>query len=67
MTEREIDLTQEGPKALPALARVSDVAKACGISVGTIYHLIGDGDITATKVRGALRVHRDSVLSYFGL
>ena len=60
------ELAKNGPQALPALARVSEVAKSVGLSVGTIYKLIADGDITAVKVRGALRVHRESVLDYFG-
>lgn len=60
------ELAKNGPQALPALARVSEVANSVGLSVGTIYKLIADGDITAVKVRGALRVHRESVLDYFG-
>lgn len=68
MTRQECEqLTKDGPRALPALARVSDVAKSVGLSVGTIYKLIASGDIHATKARGAVRVHRDSVLEYFGL
>lgn len=60
-------LEMDGPKALPKLCRVSDVAQACGLSRTTIYKLMKSGDIKATQARGAWRVDRDSVLSYFGL
>lgn len=64
MTKEE--LKQEGPRALPALARVSEVAQSVGMSVGTIYKLVDSQDLKAVKVRGAVRIHRDSVLDYFG-
>ena len=60
-------LEMDGPKALPKLCRVSDVAHACGLSRTTIYKLRKSGDRKATQARGAWRVDRDSVLSYFGL
>lgn len=51
---------------MPALARVSEVAQSVGMSVGTIYKLVDSQDLKAVKVRGAVRIHRDSVLDYFG-
>ena len=53
---------------LPALLTVGQVARdVLGVSERTVYRMIDDGQIRAVKVRGALRINRDVLLSQFGL
>lgn len=53
---------------LPALLTVGQVARdVLGVSERTVYRMIEDGQLRAVKVRGALRINRDALLSQFGL
>ena len=53
---------------LPALLAVGQVARdVLGVSERTVYRMIEDGEISAVKVRGALRINRDALLAQFGL
>ena len=53
---------------LPALLTVSQVAKdVLGVSERTVYRMIEDGQIRAVRIRNALRINRDALLSQFGL
>lgn len=53
---------------LSALLTVGQVARdVLGVSERTVYRMIEDGQIRAVKVRGALRINRDALLSQFGL
>jgi excisionase family DNA binding protein len=36
--------------------RVDEVAESFAISVRTVYHLIDEGDLKRTKIRGCLRI-----------
>jgi excisionase family DNA binding protein len=36
--------------------RVDEVAESFAISVITVYHLIDEGDLKRTKIRGCLRI-----------
>lgn len=54
--------------SLPMLLTVSQVAKDIfGVSERTVYRMIEDGQIKTVKVRGALRINRDSLFEQFGL
>ena len=53
---------------LPALLTVSQVANdVLGVSERTVYRMIEDGQIRAVRIRNALRINRDALLSQFGL
>ena len=53
---------------LPALLTVSQVANdVLGVSERTVYRMIEDGQIRAVRIRNALRISRDALLSQFGL
>lgn len=43
---------------------VAEAAKRLGRSVWTVYRLIEDGHIRATKIRGTYTVHDGSVSTY---
>jgi excisionase family DNA binding protein len=41
--------------------RPAEAAEALGVSVATIYRLIGRGEIRAVKIGRAVRIHRDEL------
>ncbi len=49
------------------LVTVRQVAECAQVCRNTIYQLIKDGELRAVKIRGAIRLNRDEVCSYFGL
>lgn len=49
------------------LVTVKQVAECAQVCRNTIYQLIKDGELRAVKIRGAIRLNRDEVCSYFGL
>lgn len=54
--------------SLPMLLTVSQVAEDIfGVSEHTVYRMIEDGQISAVKVRGSVRINRDSLFEQFGL
>lgn len=54
--------------SLPMLLTVSQVAEDIfGVSERTVYRMIEDGQISAVKVRGSVRINRDSLFEQFGL
>lgn len=58
----------ETTNSLPALLTVSQVANdVLGVSERTVYRMIEDGQIRAVRIRNALRINRDALLSQFGL
>lgn len=60
--------SSETTSSLPALLTVSQVANdVLGVSERTVYRMIEDGQIRAVRIRNALRINRDALLSQFGL
>ena len=60
--------SSETTNSLPALLTVSQVANdVLGVSERTVYRMIEDGQIKAVRIRNALRINRDALLSQFGL
>lgn len=51
----------------PEMISVLDFARYTGLSRATIYKLVRDGDIKASRIRNAIRIHRDSACDYLGL
>lgn len=49
------------------LVTVKQVAESAQVCRGTIYNLVRDGELRAIRLRGAIRLNRDEVCSYFGL
>lgn len=63
-----MNINSQNIEHLPALLTVRQVARdVLGVSERTVYRMIDGGQIRAVKVRGALRVNRDALLSQFGL
>jgi len=44
--------------------RVDEVAEYFSVSVRTVYRLIEEGELKATKIRGCLRVHVGEIGRY---
>lgn len=49
------------------LVTVKQVAECAQVCRNTIYSLIKDGELHAVRLRGAIRLNRDEVCSYFGI
>lgn len=49
------------------LVTVKQVAECAQVCRNTIYSLIKDGELHAMRLRGAIRLNRDEVCSYFGI
>ncbi len=49
------------------LVTVRQVAECAQVCRNTIYSLIKDGELHAVRLRGAIRLNRDEVCSYFGI
>lgn len=63
-----MDNKSQSIEYLPALLTVSQVANdVLGVSERTVYRMIEDGQIRAVRIRNALRINRDALLSQFGL
>ena len=63
-----MDNKSQSIEHLPALLTVSQVANdVLGVSERTVYRMIEDGQIKAVRIRNALRINRDALLSQFGL
>jgi excisionase family DNA binding protein len=46
------------------LLRVDEVAEHLRVSLATIYRMKDEGDLEAKKIRGAIRITRESVLAF---
>ena len=63
-----MNINSQNIESLPALLTVRQVAEdVLGVSERTVYRMIEDGQIRATRIRNALRINRDALLSQFGL
>lgn len=58
---------QRSLRNMGELVTVKQVASCAQVCRNTIYQLIKDGELRAVKIRGAIRLNRDEVCSYFGL
>lgn len=58
---------QQGLRDMQELVTVKQVAQCTQLSRSMVYKLIEAGDLQAVRVRGAIRLRRDDVCSYFGL
>lgn len=47
-----------------ALLTINEVAKLLNISKFTVYRMLKDGEIQATKIRGSIRIFGDSLEGY---
>ena len=52
---------------LPELLTVKQAAKLANVCDRTIYRMVDSGEIKAVRIRNALRINRDALLSQFGL
>lgn len=63
-----MNINSQNIESLPALLTVRQVAEdVLGVSERTVYRMIEDGQIRAVRIRNALRINRDALLSQFGL
>lgn len=49
---------------LPDLASVSQTAAALNVSIKTVYRLVEEGAVRAYRIRGSLRINKNSIRSY---
>jgi excisionase family DNA binding protein len=54
-----------GPSdGLPLLVKPKKAAALLGVSVGTVYNLLGNGDLASLKLRGARMITTASIQSF---
>jgi len=58
MTNSTIELPQK------TLLRPDEVAPFLRVSLATIYRMKDEGELEAKKIRGAIRITRESVISF---
>jgi len=64
MTNQGHRLQKSGPVTLPPLKRyyrVDEVAVYFAISARTVYRLLDEGDLQATRIRGCVRVSVEEI------
>lgn len=49
---------------LPPVLTTKDVAKVLGVSMATVYLILGSGELKSVRVRHQYRVSRDALLTY---
>ena len=76
--ERKIDIIVRGAirknleknrkqfqKELPLFLSVKELASFLKINVKTVYQSINKGEIPANKISGVIRIHRDTLITWF--
>jgi excisionase family DNA binding protein len=63
-TKSNVQSKTEGVAIDKPLLTINEVANLLGISKFTVYRMLKDGEIQATKLRGSIRIFGDALEKY---